>query len=165
MASHRILTWDGLGRCPDGGLYERVESWYVCLLCNRRGADWAHCTSIPHVNRLIAHLRLAEEMQDELAQPPLPPQQQQLQLVWVQPGLGAATVVPPPPPPAPPAETPPVLPPPPPVDPPVDAPQVDLLTVIQNLTNRVEALEERVAALTAALEVAAWTTSGWVNYS
>ena len=43
----------------------------MCLLCNRRGADWAHCTSVPHVNRLIAHLRLTEEMQDELAQPPL----------------------------------------------------------------------------------------------
>ena len=160
MATPRTLAWDGVGRCPDGGLYERVESWYVCLLCNRRGADWAHCTSIPHVNRLIAHLRLSEEMQDELAQLPRPPQQQQLQLVWVQPGLGAAAVVPPPPPP-PPVEAPPVQPPP----PPVEEPQEDMLTLIQNLTTRVETLEERVAVLTAALEMAAWTTSGWVNYS
>ena len=95
MAAPGTVTWDGVGRCPDGGLYERVESWYVCLLCNRRGADWAHCTSIPHVNRLIAHLRLSEEMQDELAQLPRTPQQHQLQLVWVQPGLDAAAVVPP----------------------------------------------------------------------
>ena len=161
MAAPRTTTtWDGVGRCPDGGLYERVESWYVCLLCNRRGADWAHCTSIPHVNRLIAHLRLSEEMQDELAQPPRPPQQQQLQLVWVQPGLGAAAVVPPPTPP-PPVEAPPVQPPP----PSVEAPTEDMLTLIQNLTTRVEALEERVVVLNAALEMAALTTSGWVNYS
>ena len=160
MATPRTLAWDGVGRCPDGGLYERVESWYVCLLCNRRGADWAHCTSIPHVNRLIAHLRLSEEMQDELAQLPRTPQQQQLQLVWVQPGLDAAAVVPPPPPP-PPVEAPPVQPPP----PSVEEPQEDMLTLIQNLTTRVETLEERVAVLTAALEMAAWTTSGWVNYS
>ena len=150
MAAPRVVAWDGVGRCPDGGLYERVESWYVCLLCNRRGADWNHCTSTHHVNRLRIHLRLLEEMQDELPQLPRPPQQQQLQLVWAQPDLGTAAVEPPPPP----VEAPPPPP-----------PQEDMLTLIQNLTTRIETLEGRVAELSAALEIAASrTTSGWVDY-
>ena len=90
------------------------------------------------INRLRAHLRLLEEMEDEL---PRPPQQQQLQLVWALPDLGTAVEPPPPPP-----------------------PQGDLLTLIQNLTTRLETLEGRVAELSAALEIAAWTTSGWVDY-
>ena len=150
MAAPSTMSWDGVGRCPDGGLYERVETWYVCLLCNRRGADWAHCTSVPHVNKLMAHRRLLTEMLDELPQPPRPPQQQQLQLVWAQPDLGTAVVEPPPPP----VEAPPPPP-----------PQEDMLTLIQNLTTRIETLEGRVAELNAALEIAAWTTSGWVDYS
>jgi hypothetical protein len=40
-----------------------------------------------------------------------------------------------------------------------------MLTLIQNLTTRIETLEGRVAELNAALEIAAWTTSGWVDYS
>ncbi len=150
MAAPSTMSWDGVGRCPDGGLYERVETWYVCLLCNRRGADWAHCTSAGHVRNLIAHQRLQTEMQDELPQPPRPPQQQQLRLVWAQPDLGTAVMEPPPPP----VEAPPPPP-----------PQEDMLTLIQDLTTRIETLERRVAELTAALETAARTTSGWVDYT
>ena len=149
MAAPSTVTWDGVGRCPDGGLYERVESWYVCLLCNRRGADWAHCTSAGHVRNLIYHRRLLEEMQNEPPQLPRPPQQQQLQLVWAQPDLGTAAVEPPPPP----VEAPPPPP-----------PQEDMLTLIQNLTTRIETLERTVAELNAALEIAVWSTSGWVDH-
>ena len=89
-------------------------------------------------------------MLDELPQPPRPPQQQQLQLVWAQPDLGTAVMEPPPPP----VEAPPPPP-----------PQEDMLTLIQDLTTRIETLERRVAELNAALEIAAWTTSGWVDYT
>ena len=75
-------VWDGHGRPADGGVYERVETWFVCVLCNGRGVDQTHIASKGHVNRVREHLALqadmamyqsTEQAQLQLEGPPPPP--------------------------------------------------------------------------------------------
>ena len=85
--------WDGYGRPPDGGVYERVDqgavSWFTCTLCNGRGADKTHCLSTPHKGKLLQHLRMLADRGR--------PQQVLPSQTAIEPGWAARAVPPPPP--------------------------------------------------------------------
>ena len=55
-----MLNWDGIGVPPDAAVYEEKTDgqhvWFVCLTCNGRGADKAHCCSDGHKLKVRAHL-------------------------------------------------------------------------------------------------------------
>ena len=105
-AEAAVLLWEGYGMPPDGGIYEErtdgVYSWFVCVLCNLRGADKSHCCSEAHKNRLRQHVEVTFSRQ--LVQVPTPLAQVPTPQVQVPIPLARAKVAPPPPPHAPPSD-------------------------------------------------------------